>query len=780
MKIGSLKCKAWISVWAILIFVGTVTLQPDAALAQDLDTIPPETQEMLESVDQPGRSLILEGNGVSAQGMDDADVTAAVQKHAASGITDIYIPYVSCVENCTGGTQQPPPTPEPEFDLTVTITQVVERIEAAQNILDHGIIQPHDQEFPEYVSPAEFPGAIPLWVVNHNQPDYPFIIGHSDGTGNDFTEIISETVGYDFGSQTVIFNQHVFSDDGHLILWVDQIHTENGGMELYISIREYTSNDVIDLNIGNFRVANNVQNLLLPYNVRHVFDQPGHSSPSARIPPRHGQTMYSLRAAQLTREFDARSAGAFPAQVGLSADLWGSIYGQIYPEDSFPFFSGEDGPYKECFRDVDGINTPDWMWGLTGALYPRDVYESKVCESPAGYVEVLREDPFGWMHFILNIVNKYDDPDRVIDHPSFVRGETTPRQIMRDIESNWFNGHGIRALNKPTDVSSGIRTFLFFIIETNLCFDYGDEISCGWVDYFDDLMLRIQAGMPPFDQYEIRTTDHGELFVPYARGCTMLAWEESPFSGSASAQSTSTQEFELSFPERSVVEEFLDTLIGHAPETKWPILCNGETVLAFIQALENYACKVFGKCYDVWMPNDRITTVYAGENWLFTVPVYLPNTGPQQVLDITKAQLICDKLRGNEVCYPNQANFEILLGKSYRLKEIPDTVALYYEGIRPSEITEIPCETGPGGSYCSLPTNPMPFSLINASTVSSVATAQGCTNVTLGTWIPDGTYVTYPTTNFKITEETGFEISSTTDCNFSLSRSTLEQAVQAQ
>lgn len=666
----------------------------------------------------------------------------------------MYLPYVN-----TGSAYvppPPPPTPTPEVPtLPITVQQLKER-EAAAVVTGKELIPPHADQIPENLCSSETAGA-PVWIID-NTDGKIYIVGHNDGNGLFFTTLSNEVIGTESEHYEVTF----FNG---LKLWVDRFYRD-GKTKYQVTIREYTGSHNLTLKFGQYLVLQDVKSKGFPYTAELILDAT-QFVPTARTPMRHACEMLTMFATQEGNNNVAFNAAFTLKQAGFQTGaVYGSMWEQIPPYRDFLF---SKDAYRNCFIGIRGTQTPPQFWGINGAGFPMVQYESKVCISPELYILASQSDPLGLVLYALVVINETGNPDTEIEWPGPTPGKTTPRLILRYVEKTFWIGYGIRKLTGPDDVASGIRTFVFGEAEVILCYDYKDMASCDFVVQLATVISEIQIGMPPFQKYQFNTQTYGMLSRPYAQGAPFMLWRK------ANVAVASADQFTFYLPDPSTIEQILSDCCGMTPEILGVISFNAETTYTYIQFLRTWISRLDPAYTEEtpWIPSNGTIQPNPEQDWI-GVPTIV--TVKQVLLD-TRADRVCILVKGVESCIDhvnviNPSVPDITVWPGYGIKTVGSKLDLVWTdyGDAVPEDSPTNCPLNQSGTLCAFPVRPYPYTMILASTLRSIAAAQGCVDVTVTRRMGNGTEIVYPGTDFQILEGVGYKMTSSTECSLNFNQ----------
>jgi hypothetical protein len=287
----------------------------------------------------------------------------------------------------------------------------------------------------------------------------------------------------------------------------------------------------------------------LRYTVRHVAMM-SESAYAYRGEPGRSQRLAALVA----------DAG-YDADADVYAPAWGRSPEQ--PDD----FAFAASVYRDCTDPAVVAAMP------TGrSYYP---YQSKVCAVPTpGYVAMSREDPLVPLATALHVVTKYDDP-----HRRYSDGEhlnETPARVAAQMEQRFRKQHGIPECLLGacgSTATSTLRSALFGMLETELGYERGDDVSRTYADAVATRLLNAQVGPDGL----VPTTTYGQLLRPQEAGGFYTRVSAAGFAGEPP----------------SFVSEQMDRVasaLDIRPEYVGDISTNAETTLVVYAFLVRYRC----------------------------------------------------------------------------------------------------------------------------------------------------------------------------------------------
>ena len=680
---------------------------------------------------------------------DSVTETVAISVGAESSASQIMLPLIS--RSQSDAQTSPTPTPQPTPTATPTPAWTPPVLPVTVDELKNRVVAANTERFVSGQCPSEGPGA-QTWIVDHSESNRIIAIGHNDGT-NDFTSFENVIVGTTYDMQGVIF----YLTDGQLKLDVDVMSQNDGKTQYAVTVKSYTSQHSITLRFGNYIVLNEVKGVALPYKAAVTLD-PGKFIPMARYTVRHGCEFGTWRSAQLGKFNDTIEDGKLLLSAGFTntVSVWGPVYGQALgsPYEIFTLDA-----FRECAAGIDGTNTPTQFWGEKNN-YVRYAYESKVCLSPGGYILAYEIDPLGKAHFGQELIVIYGDPDVKVEIPGPVSGNTSPRELARDIENNhWVEDVGIPKLTSP--YGSGIRLFAFAVLEFELCYDFHDATSCSFVPKIVKIMSQIQVGLPPFDQYQLETEEFGRITRGYCQGCVFTMWERKEV-----VSASGLQQLILTLAKKSIIEEGMD-LLGMSPEFMGLNPTTMETTYAFVQAMLVLIDRL-DPSYTAdmpWIPRPK-NIVLSSQKDYFGAP-YVTSDSFSEVIRQTSTSYVCQQLKGVRTClYKLGQGSNLILNPGYGYEVDGASASFKPSGnaIDEDAGAAYPCPLGPAGaSLCAFPAWAYPHPP-SASEIVSEAVENGCRDVT----VSDGVNTFPGGVDIRILKNRGYFVTSSVDCNVTI------------
>jgi hypothetical protein len=154
-------------------------------------------------------------------------------------------------------------------------------------------------------------------------------------------------------------------------------------------------------------------------------------------------------------------------------------------------------------------------------------YRSKVCLFRDSYLDVAGRDPLLQSLQALHILVKYGDPNHKLPGSGWWLQGSTPAEIARHLRGQWNEtGFGVRKCtpfscegNTETEVS-GIRTFEFGTLMTQLAFRYGDAGAVSFADAAAHMTVKAQVKADG-----VIVMKEGKYFRPGHIGAYLAAWD---------------------------------------------------------------------------------------------------------------------------------------------------------------------------------------------------------------------------------------------------------------
>jgi hypothetical protein len=172
---------------------------------------------------------------------------------------------------------------------------------------------------------------------------------------------------------------------------------------------------------------------------------------------------------------------------------------------------------KEAYQDCDHL--PE----AVSSAYP---YRSKACQALWAYLDAGERDPFLQATYALQVLQKYQDPDHEYDQSlisDFWLQADTPRAAIAQLRRQWERtGFGIPSCT-PFDcaeAASGIRTFTYGTLETELGYRYGDQTAMRFADAAARTTIAVQI------TGGIVRMPNGNAYRPVQNGSFPVYWDE--------------------------------------------------------------------------------------------------------------------------------------------------------------------------------------------------------------------------------------------------------------
>ncbi|MGB0100355.1 MAG: hypothetical protein WBP61_08745 [Nocardioides sp.] len=291
---------------------------------------------------------------------------------------------------------------------------------------------------------------------------------------------------------------------------------------------------------------------------------------SLRYTIRHVTMMSAAAYAFRDRPDRARPLAALVRETGYDpeADVYSPIWGRGEREpDDFVF---DESVYRDCTDPEVVPSMPE-----SDGFYP---YQSKVCTIPTwGYVAMSREDPLAVLAQGLHVLQRYGDPEHEYSDGEHLN--TTVIDLVTEMERRYRTWGGIAEClpgSCDTGATSTLRTVLFGMIETELAFGRGDEVSRTYADQIAADLLEHQVGQDGI----VPTTRLGDLYRPAQAG------------GFFTHVSNDRAGEPDSFTRKQM--NLLADLLDIRPEYTGEITTNAETTLVAYAFLVHYRCARFG------------------------------------------------------------------------------------------------------------------------------------------------------------------------------------------
>ena len=265
----------------------------------------------------------------------------------------------------------------------------------------------------------------------------------------------------------------------------------------------------------------------------------------------------------------------------LGADVYSPVWGLGTDQpDDYMFATAV---YRDCTDPTVADSMPQ-----SPLFYP---YQSKVCTIPTwGYVAMSREDPLVPLAQALHMMEKHGDPGRTYSDGEHLR--VTSQSLADSLEQRFRDQGGIPEClpgSCDTASTSTLRTALFGMLETDLGFNRGDEISRTYADAVAASVLEDQVGPDGM----IPTTTLGTLYRP-----DQVGGFYTHVSGDVSGEPSSFTRRQMSS---------LAAALDIRPEYAGEIATNAETTLATYAFLVRYRCARYAVGCSSWPGDSGIT-----------------------------------------------------------------------------------------------------------------------------------------------------------------------------
>jgi len=438
-----------------------------------------------------------------------------------------------------------------------------------------------------YAYQKEYQG-LPLWLKLDGRFDstYPRMMGHYQTRANPFGKVTWYSVAPAFDLSTVTFEENNDWDYGEPTIFADRYYSATGEVGYQLSIRSFGSSADIDLYLGNYLVADNLHTRSYPvnYNLITTDYQAAH-----RYTIKHASRYMRNLAHVWGDTTKTTKLDRVHNNWGFTWDIYNPLFGlDTAAPDNFVF---QRQAYRDCDFVFNGVAST-LPWG--GQPYPGTPqmtyypYEPKECTLGIdNYILLTRADNLVPILQAVHILNKYGNPDRQYigrDGATY----TTPRQVARWVEASAWNGHGIAALGKPLEYSSGMRSTAFMVLEALLGYKYNDATSRTYADALARVLLQVQWGSEPYGQYYGATSEEGMILRPQFQGGALVSWTTTP---QGSRASDISMFYEM--PPRTFLQELID-MFNMPAEVQGVLPTNTETTGAYAQALRVYLRYKFG------------------------------------------------------------------------------------------------------------------------------------------------------------------------------------------
>lgn len=488
--------------------------------------------------------------------------------------------------------------------VTADAATIINRLDHAYNFLSHMYQGNTTQETtgPALSVVKEYPG-IPLWTSRVDQPGdatFPRLLGHYYDnrwlTKTMWVSWAAEGAGWDTHSLQAT-PPNTWSGSGAPEVWVDRYFTVENGLghtEYVVTPVNYSAAATEDLWLGNIFMSHLGQGGL-PFDPAHP-DPVEYVCDGAWSCPTLAAHRYTIRHATSIGRYTfaikgemakSYNLGRTLATSGFGPDLRDPLYGRsAWRSDDFIY--GND-IYHDCDLGIQGqVGTPGLPWGRVNngdgtPKYTLYGYESKVCNAVAPYIYLSRFDPGSWAIQAIHILNKYGDADHAFIHPQNA-SQVTPRQMARQIETQYWMGLGVHGYQKDPQYASGYRTAIFLILETLLGYRFGDTTSRAYADATANILMEVQAGTQSGATFRVDTWDKGLITRPVYTGAPMMAWRLG-------------HSLDFGLPTSGVFQDLIDVFNMPNETAISALIGNSETTEDYIQALRVYLYLKYGQTY---------------------------------------------------------------------------------------------------------------------------------------------------------------------------------------
>ncbi|MBX3050798.1 MAG: hypothetical protein KF753_04950 [Caldilineaceae bacterium] len=494
---------------------------------------------------------------LTAKGRELEPVSAVPQSRAGTG-TKIYLPMVS-VES-------------------LTVANIQQAIDRAKSHVDrlyaagstYGYIK-------EYMG-------FPLWLENPSRPGdstYPRMAGHYQ---NDDFSIIQWFHVYETSEQMYItFEEGYDWNYGEPGLYAYRAYGTDGTITYQVQVHTFTSSNQVKLWLGNYLIDNDLRSIPSGwYQLTTTVNGTAYPAPLAA----HRYTF--KHATQLGEHiYDIWNDSSREAKLDASLNAYGfgpDIYNPLFKLDTgyHNDYMFTTTPYHDCDFTLDGVNST-LPWGNVSGIryYP---YEPKECTLGIyTYLQLAKQDYLSPLLQAVHVLNRYNNPDHSYCRPSGSSCVwTSPRGEARRIESQAWNGYGIKAFGKPAEYASAVRSNAFLVLETLLGHKYGDATSREYAAKMAQEMLNTLWGANwTWEDYRGSTGDDGQVVRPQHYGGQMVSWVPE------SALVAGRSKYVYALPARTWLSELVD-YFNMPSEVEGVLPANAESSATFIQAMRTY------------------------------------------------------------------------------------------------------------------------------------------------------------------------------------------------
>lgn len=149
-------------------------------------------------------------------------------------------------------------------------------------------------------------------------------------------------------------------------------------------------------------------------------------------------------------------------------------------------------------------------------------YKSKVCLFVETYLNMGARDPFLQAWQALHTLRKYGDPNHELPYWSFWLQAASPSEVAQHLRGQWNRtGYGIPKCTPFTcNEVSGIRTFVYGALETELGYTYGDPDAQYFADAAAAATVKAQI------KNGVVRMKEGEFYRPMQAGAFAAAWDD--------------------------------------------------------------------------------------------------------------------------------------------------------------------------------------------------------------------------------------------------------------
>jgi len=266
---------------------------------------------------------------------------------------------------------------------------------------------------------------------------------------------------------------------------------------------------------------------------------------------------------------------------GFTVDIYDPLWkmSNSYTDDNFMFT-------KEAYHDCDVYgNLPRSTTSLYADLiYP---YKSRVMIDRDIYITESTHDPLLMCIWVIHLLSKYGQPDTLYYYPipSTPPLYYTPRGVMRQVESTYWDNNGIKYM---ADFYSTNRLAVFLVAETLLGYKFGDATSKAKAQRAVEVLHTLHTS---FGAGEFESKDYGVCIRRQHRGGFLVAY-------------TIGTSYPFAEPKLSALAQWafdiIKVILGWTdmpPETKGLVPTNQETTMTSIQAIRVFLHYHYGYDY---------------------------------------------------------------------------------------------------------------------------------------------------------------------------------------